>query len=67
MQTTRRPLRRRREDRGARGGLDAVGLAVHRVLFERVRRDGPERVEADAQLDLDDLAARRAAAPTARA
>ncbi len=63
MQTTRRPLRRdRAENRRARGGLDAVGLAVHRVLRERAGGHGPERVEPDAQLDLHDLAARPACA-----
>ena len=63
MQTTRRPRGRGLADGRADGGFDAVGLAVHRVLLERLRRDRPERVEADAQLDLDHLAARAQALP----
>ena len=52
----------RRVEPRAHLGRDGVGLAVDRVLVELVDRDRPERVEADAQLDADDLAALRASA-----
>ena len=63
MQTTRRPAATAAAIAARAAGLDAVGLAVHRMPLERLGRDGPERVQPDAQLDLGDLAARAHARP----